>query len=105
MEEYLTAKFPGTVENASLVREVQPRLLLRSTELSGRPDTSSGMCALMLPEALAVNEALAAKSTLVRSFPGVEPVVHLQFLGSRVALATDAASERSVFAVGLVMCS
>lgn len=105
---YCTAIFPNTVniKNVSLVKllDVKPGLLLRSTELSGWPNSSSSMCALMLPETLAVNEALATYSTLVGSLSSVKPVVHFQFLGSRVAFPTDAANERSVFTVGLVMC-
>lgn len=58
----------------------------------------------MLPQTLAVNEALPTFSTLVGSLSGVKPVVHLQFLRSGVAFPTDATNERSVFNVGLVMC-
>lgn len=58
----------------------------------------------MLPQTLAVNEALPTFPTLVGSLSGVKPVVHLQFLSSGVALPTDATNERSIFNVGLVMC-
>lgn len=93
-------------KNASIdqLLDVQPGILLRSTELSGWPDAFSSMCALMLPQTLAVNEALPTFSTLVGSLSGVKPVVHLQFLRSGVAFPTDATNERSVFNVGLVMC-
>lgn len=84
--------------------DVQPDLLLRSTELSGWPNASSSMCALMLPQTLAVNEALPTLCTLIWSLAGVKPVVHLQFLSSGVAFPTDTTDERPVFNVGLIMC-
>ena len=58
----------------------------------------------MLPQTLAVNEALPTHSAFVGSLSGVKPVVYLQLLRSRVAFPTDATDERSVFNVGLVMC-
>lgn len=108
-EARFTVISPNTVDNkknASIDRllDVQSGFLLRSTELSGWPDASSSMCALMLPQTLSVNEALPTLSTLVGSLSSVQPVVHLQFLSSGVAFPTDATNERSVFNVGLVMC-
>lgn len=58
----------------------------------------------MLPQTLAVNKALPTFAALVGSLSGVKPVVHLQFLRSRVTFPADAADERPVFDVRLVMC-
>lgn len=102
--EYLQTQL--TTKNASIdqLLDVQPGFLLRSAQLSGWPDAFSSMCALMLPQTLAVDEALPALSALVGSLSSVEPVVHLQFLCSGVAFPTDATNEGPVFNVGLVMC-
>lgn len=83
---------------------VQAGFLLGSAKLSSGSEPSPGVSALVLPQPLAVDEALPALAALVGPLPRVEPVMHLQFLGSGVALPADAADERPVFHVSLVMC-
>lgn len=83
--------------------DVKPGLLFWSTKLSGWPDASSSMCALMLPKALTINETLPTIPALVGSLSGMKSVVHLQFLCSGVAFSTNATNEWPVFNMGLVM--
>lgn len=61
------------------------------------------MCALVLPQTLTVNEALATLSAFVGSLSRVKPVVHLEFLSSGIAFPTNITDERSIFDMGLVM--
>lgn len=84
--------------------DVHAGQLFGSAQLPGWSDALPSMRALVLPQTLAVNEALPTLSTLVGSLPGVKPVVHLQFLRSGVAFPADTANERPVSNVGLVMC-
>lgn len=84
--------------------DVQSGFLLGSAKLSSGSNPSSSVSALVLPKPLAVDEALPTLTALVGSLSRVEPVMHLQFLGSGVAFPAHAADERSVFNVSLVMC-
>lgn len=84
--------------------DIKPGPLLRSAELSGWAHWLSSMCALMLPQTLAIDEALPTVTALIRSLSSVKPVVHLQFLRSGIAFSTDTTVERSFLNVGLIMC-
>lgn len=83
--------------------DVGPDLLLGSAQLPGGSDAPALVRALVLPQALAVDEALAALGALVGSLSRVQPVVHLQLLGSRVAFAAHVADEGPVLDVRLVV--
>lgn len=61
------------------------------------------MRALVLPQTLAVDEALAALGALVGPLARVQPAVHLQLLCARVAFAAGVADEGPVFDVCLVV--
>lgn len=84
--------------------DVQLGFLLGSSKLPGGSNPSSSVGALVLPQPLAVDEALPTLAALVGSLPRVKPVVHLQLLGSGVAFPADAADERPLFDVSLVVC-
>lgn len=84
--------------------DVQSGFLLGSAKLPGGSNPPASVGALVLPQPLTVDETLPTLATLVGSLPRVKPVMHLQFLGSGVAFPADAADERPVFNVGVVMC-
>lgn len=84
--------------------DVQSGFLFGSAKLSGGSNPSSSMSALVLPQALTVDEALPTLAALVGSLSRVKPVMHFQFLGSGVAFSADATDKRSLFNVSLVMC-
>lgn len=84
--------------------DVQSSFLLGSSKLPSGSNPSASVGALVLPQPLAVDEALPTLAALVGSLSRVKPVVHLQFLGSGVAFPADAADERPLFNVSLVVC-
>lgn len=84
--------------------DVQSGFLLGSAKLSSGSNPSSSVSALVLPQPLAVDEALPTLAALVGSLSRVKPVMHLQFLGSGVAFPADTTDERPLFNVSLVMC-
>ena len=106
-EEQFTAIVSNPVHNmnAPLDRllDVQSGMLFGSAKSPGWPDAFSSMCALVLAQSLAVNEAFPTFSTFIGSLSSVKPVVDLQFLGPGVAFPTYTTNEWSVFDVGLVM--